>query len=162
MKYIRAKFIRSHKYVLLELKLPREVSKSPLAMELALSGLYVTSGETTWYDKYFLGKMRPWFSLEIVSIEGNIHFYIWTRQSFKNVVEAQLYGQYPNIEIVEVKDYTATVPHFDYREVSLWGHEYKLDKADPYPIKTYVDYGLDKDPKEEYKKIGRASCRERV
>jgi hypothetical protein len=26
-----------------------------------------------------------------------------------------------------------------------------LTKADPFPIKTYVDYGMDKDPKEEFK-----------
>ena len=28
---------------------------------------------------------------------------------------------------------------------------YKLKKPDPYPIRTYIDYGLDKDPKEEFK-----------
>jgi hypothetical protein len=33
----------------------------------------------------------------------------------------------------------------------LAGQEYQLKKPDPYPIKTYVDYGLDKDPKEEFK-----------
>jgi hypothetical protein len=29
--------------------------------------------------------------------------------------------------------------------------EFKFTNDDPYPIKTYVDYGLDKDPKEEFK-----------
>ena len=33
----------------------------------------------------------------------------------------------------------------------MWGCEFVLTKADPFPIKTYVDYGLDKDPKEEFK-----------
>ncbi|MBI3306156.1 hypothetical protein HYZ82_03475, partial [Candidatus Nomurabacteria bacterium] len=32
-----------------------------------------------------------------------------------------------------------------------WGCEFKLAKQEAYPIRTYVDYGLDKDPKEEVK-----------
>ncbi len=34
----------------------------------------------------------------------------------------------------------------------MWGCEWKLDKPDPYPLRTYVDYGLDKvvkDPGEQ-------------
>ncbi len=151
INYIRAKFINKQKYVLLEIRLPLEVYKSPLAMELALAGFFATSGENTWFAKYIKGQVRAWFSLEIVSIGGNIHFYIWARETYRNLIEAQLYGQYPNIEIFEVPDYTETVPHFEIGKVALWGHEYKLAKPDPYPIKTYVDYGLDKDPKEEFK-----------
>lgn len=149
--YARAKFLVSQKYVLLEIKLPKEVYKSPLAMELALSNFSINAGEGTWYDRNILGKVRTWFSLEMVSIEGNIHFYIWTRDSFRTVVEASLYGQYPNVEIFEVSDYTKTVPRFDLKQMSIIGQEYKLSKPDPYPIKTYVDFGLDKDQKEEYK-----------
>lgn len=149
--YVRGKFLAGQKYVLLEVRLPREVNKSPLAMELALAGFYITSGESTWYDVYILGKVRTWFSFEIVSDGGNIHFYIWTRETFRPVVEAQLYGQYPDIELFEVSDYTTVIPEYNPEQVVLVGHEYGLDKPDPYPIKTYVDYGLDKDPKEEFK-----------
>jgi hypothetical protein len=151
VQYVRADFIAKQKYILLEVRLPRDVYKSPLAMELALSGFHVTAGESTWYDKYILGKVRAWFSFEIVSIEGNIHFFIWTREAYRNVVEAQLYGQYPDLEILEVKDYTDAIPYFDPEKVHMWAHEYGLSKADVYPIKTYVDFGLDKDPKEEFK-----------
>lgn len=149
--YVRSKFIASQKYVLLELKLPPEVFKSPLAMEIALTGLHLTGGEGTWYAKYVQGKLRPWFSLEIVSLEGVVHFYIWTRAGFKNVIESQLYGQYPNIEITEVDDYTDMMPIYDKEKFGLWGCQFKLTKPDPYPIKTYIDYGLDRDPKEELK-----------
>ena len=56
-------------------------------MEAVLSGLHYAIGESTWWDKYILGKMRTWFSLERVSIGGEIHFYIWTRAFFKNNIE---------------------------------------------------------------------------
>jgi hypothetical protein len=149
--YVRAAFIAKQKYIVLELKLPPEVYKSPAAMELVLAGLHQTGGEGTWYAKYILGKMRPWFSLEIASFEGNVRFFIWTREGFKNLIEAQFYGQYPNIEITEVPDYTNFMPYYDHHRFGLWGSLFKLTKPDPYPIKTYVDFGLDKDPKEEYK-----------
>jgi hypothetical protein len=131
------------KTVLLEIKLPQEILKTPLAMEIVLSALYVTSGETTVLDRKWAGKHRTWFSLELASIEGNVHFFIWTREFFRNMVEAAMYSQYPEVEIHEVPDYSL---YWDYIEQknNVWGVEYKLTKPDPYPIKTYIDYGLDK------------------
>jgi hypothetical protein len=43
--------------------------------------------------------------------------------------------------------------HHDYdaNKFRVWAGEFKFTKDDAYPIKTYVDYGLDKDPKEEFK-----------
>jgi hypothetical protein len=40
---------------------------------------------------------------------------------------------------------------FDLNEKAIWGSDFKLKNPDAWPIKTYVDYGLDKDPKEEFK-----------
>ena len=143
-------FIHSQKTEMFEVKLPAEVTKSPLAMELFLTSLYQTKGEGTFIDRWIDGKVRPWFSLELVSIGGKIHFYIWTWKFWKNLVESALYAQYPDIEIKEVEDYSAKIgPNFG--EIDLWGTELKLSKADHYPIKTYAEYNLDKDPKEEIK-----------
>jgi len=150
VNYVRAAFFFSQKYILLEIKLPKETMKSPLAMELFLTTLHQTSGESTWFDRYWLGKTRAWFSLEIVSIEGQVKFYIWMRAGLRSLVESGLYAQFPNVEVFESPDYTKSV-HFDPAVMTLWGCDFKLTKPDPYPIKTYVDYGLDKDPKEEFK-----------
>ncbi len=152
MHYIQAKWQANLKWVLLEIKLPKEIHKSPIAMEIALNALYQTS-EGAFYDKYWSGKVRDYFSLEMVSIEGDIKFFVRTILVYKNVIEAQLYAQYPDIEIFEVPDYTRYV---DYRgsegEWKVVSAEFMLSKADPYPIKTYVDYGLDKEGiKEEFK-----------
>lgn len=150
ISYIRSKFILKTKVILLEIKLPKETFKSPLAMELFLTALHQTGGEGTWYDRYWLGKTRPWFSLEMVSIEGQVKFYIWTRVSQRNFTESSLYAQFPGIEVQEANDYSLLV-QYDPKEMEMFACELMLTKADSFPIKTYVDYGLDKDPKEEFK-----------
>jgi hypothetical protein len=149
--YVRAKFFNSKKYILLEIKLPKESRKPPLAMELFFaSTLHITGGESTWYDRLILGKTRPWFSLEMISMEGQVRFLIWTRSEWRNLIESGLYAQFPEVELHEVPDYTKSV-RFDPNEMKLWACDFELTKADPYPIKTYVDYGMDKNPKEEEK-----------
>ncbi len=136
--------------LVLEIKLPRDVFKSPLAMELVLNQLHQTADEGNNYFKYWKGQTRSWFSLELVSFGGEIHFYIWTRKKYRNGLEAYLYSQYPGVEVREVEDYTKNY-YYDPNQHKLFACQWKLDDPDPYPISTYVDYGLDKDPKEEYK-----------
>lgn len=148
--YKRRDFINKQEMTLLEIHLPYELFKSPAAMELFLNALYQKSGESTWIDKYYYGKVRPWFSLEIVSLDGNVHFYLYTRTALKDYIESQLYAQYPDIEVHEVEDYAYKF-EADSGKYSLFCAEMGLAQPDPYPIKTYVDYGLDKDPKEEFK-----------
>ncbi len=143
VRYIRLASILGDKYTLLEIKLPKEQEKSPLGMEIILAALYYTGGESTWIDRAWLGKVRPWWSLELVSNEGKVRFLIWTRTFLKNIIQSQLYAQYPNVEVVEVPDYTANI-NYDPKTTTMWGCYFHKDKLDAYPIKTYVDYGLDK------------------
>lgn len=150
MIYVRADFLFKQSYTLLEIKLPRELPKSPLAMESVFSGLHQGAGEGTWFDRNFLGKVRTSFSMEIVSIGGQVKFFIRTRSFWKEIIEAQIYAQYPEVEIVEAEDYTRMI-NPDLKEKGIWGADFKLKKSDAYPIKTYIDYGLDKDQKEELK-----------
>ncbi|MBI4118572.1 MAG: hypothetical protein HY455_03500 [Parcubacteria group bacterium] len=150
--YVRARFLSEQKYAIIEIKVPREQPKSPLAMEVVLNALYVTIGETTWYDKFILGKTRTYFTLEAVSIEGAIHFYIWTRAGFVKYIETQIYSQFPAAEVKVVEDYTPGVTFA--KKDSDWnlvGVEFKLRSPDPFPLSTYIDYNLNKDPKEEFK-----------
>lgn len=150
IRYRRAQFINAQEMMLLEIKIPREIEKSPRAMELVFSGLHIAFGETTFIDRWIEGGVRPWFSFELVSDGGRIHFYVWTRRKLKEIVEAQIYAQYPSVEIYEVEDY-ATRTKYDPQKHGAWGCDFTLTNKDPYPIKTYIDYELDQDPKEEYK-----------
>ncbi|HXK35267.1 MAG TPA: hypothetical protein VJ103_02080 [Candidatus Paceibacterota bacterium] len=146
IQFINRAFINSLKWVLLEVRIPKEVFKSPLAMELVLINAFHQSGGTgTWYNRWWEGKVRQWFSLEIVSLEGNIFFLIRIPQNYRNLVESQIYSQYPQAEIKEAPDYTEQFPvYVKDGGFEMWGCEFKLTKPDPYPIKTYIDYGLDR------------------
>ena len=173
--YINQKHLASLEWVMLEIKLPREIFKSPLATEVALASLLQGGGIGHKYALYFNGALPAFSSLEIASIEGVIHFYIRIQKKFRPLVEANFYAQYPTIEIVEADDYTNQIRyHHLTKTVKMWGANYRTSKswtptnpgtgtpygtkdkpytmkADFLPIKTYVDYGLDKDPKEEFK-----------
>ncbi|MDP3955975.1 MAG: hypothetical protein Q8Q18_01910 [bacterium] len=149
--YLLYIFVLQQEYVLLELKLPREIFKSPRAMELILASMWhVVEGPPL--KRLRLNNKRPWFALEIVSDGGVIHFYIRTPELFRNLVESYVYANYPDVEVGEVPDYTLKVPYG--QEGSDWdldALEFKLAKEDAIPLKTYVDYGLADDPKEEFK-----------
>ncbi len=148
LRYTRSKFVAKQNYTLLELKLPKEITKSPAAMEIFFTALFQT-GAASYLETYIDGKVRPSFSLELVSLEGKVHFYIYTRSAWKNIIETQIYAQYPNVEVHEVEDYTHIIDHG--KEMVMWGTYFKKKKEDVYPIKTYIDYGLDENPKEEFK-----------
>jgi len=142
----RSEFIANQKYLLLEIKPPRNLVKTPIAMEAFLSSIHLTGGESTWYMR-FRGGTRPFFSLELASFEGQVHFFIWARAGLRRIIESQLYAQYPGVQIVEAPDYTRRIP-VNPEEWKVWGCDFVHTAPDPLPIKTYIEYGLDKVQKE--------------
>lgn len=143
--YIRYEFWFGTDMCLLEVQLPPEVTKSPLAMELFLTALWNSGGETTFIARIWKGAYRAVWTLEIASNEGRIGFYIHLRRAWRNIVEARLYGQFPEAKITEVEDYVSKVP-FNLTDYDIFGAEYKKDEPQALPIRTYIDYGLDKNP----------------
>jgi hypothetical protein len=155
LEYVRGVFYTKQKYKLLEFRIAKGLARSPLAMELFLNALFQPQGEGNWHDIYIKGSTRNWFSLEIVSIEGSVRFFIWTKESFVDLIKTQVYGQFPNTEIIDTDttgegDYAKKIP-FDTSKYKYWCAEFKKKNAGHFPIRTYVDYGLDKNPKEEFK-----------
>lgn len=140
--YIRARYIKNLRWVLLEIKLPREIVKSPKSMEMVLNSL-CSARTGDLIERYWDGYVTPWYSLEIVGMNGEIRFFVYTQAFFRNLVESQIYAQYPDVEIVEVDDYSkmAFINGFG-TEWNCVGTEYALTAEDAKPIKTYVDYGL--------------------
>ena len=125
-------------HVLLEIKIPKEVVKTPKAMEIALSGIHGTVEVLNFRDKWLAGEFQPSFSLEIAGIDGEMHFYIRCERKYQHLIEAKLYAQYPELEIQEAEDYTESVPQdIPNNSWDLWGTDMVLLKDSAYPIRTY-------------------------
>ena len=152
MDFVHLKFELYNGRTTLRIKLPQEVFKSPEAMESVLAQIHNVKTADNLMQVYLDGKYPLMFSFELVSIGGDVRFYINvpTKQT-KNAVEAQLYAQYPGVEVVEEEiDYTAEVDG-DPNKWDMMSFHMNKKKDQEYPIKTYIDFGMDKLPKEELK-----------
>ncbi|MBI4121406.1 MAG: hypothetical protein HY470_00405 [Candidatus Ryanbacteria bacterium] len=132
-------------WVLLELKFPREIEKSPKAMEQFFAVLHgVRNAPGDWMETYLDGEVTLWFSLEMMSIGGDTHLYIRTPVKHQKVVTANLYANYPMIEVEPAPDYmekfARTLSGLYARNLDIWGSELVLAKEDAYPIRTYIQY----------------------
>lgn len=141
----QVKYSEKRRFVLLSVDIPKsalgEPGQSPRAIENFFTHLDGAHGTETLWEKYWEGKSQDWFSLEIVSIEGYIQFLIYTRDKFRDLVEAAIYAQYPDAEITEIADYTDAAPKkFPDAEQEMFGTEFVNVKPEVYPIRTYTQF----------------------
>lgn len=155
MDYMNTKFIISKPNMLLEVRLPRSVTKPIRAMENVFNTLFaIYDAPGDWKEHYFEGKVVLRFSVEIVGIDGVPHFYIRIPRGARNVVESAFYSQYPEIELFEVPDYVDAIPQdIPNNEWDMWGCEFKgMARSDVYPFRTYESFFEENpDTKEEKK-----------
>ncbi|PIU42548.1 MAG: hypothetical protein CO034_02455 [Parcubacteria group bacterium CG_4_9_14_0_2_um_filter_35_11] len=135
------KFYDRIKWVLLEIKIPAEVEKTPKAMENVFHAIWNMYDPPANIRDYWIdGKWMEYYSLEIVGKRGEIHFYIRVPEVRRTVLESAIYGEYPNAQIEEVEDYVYAfgkdLPNEDY---DTWASDMQLIKPDTFPIRTY-DY----------------------
>ncbi len=143
MNYIQRKYAQELEWILLEIKTAQGNEKGPQIFEHILSGLYANEGGMidTVYDVYLTGMVELYFSLEIAGLEGQVHFFIRSPLKAKDVVEAQIYAQYPRAEINEVEDYAEKgARRFPDKNWDIWGTEMILKKEDAYPLRTYTQF----------------------
>ncbi len=152
------------KWILLELQVPVDVHRSPKAMEQTFNGLHgigavwnpkaLLDRYTVWKGNALGGKVADWLSLEIVSIGGQIHFYIRCLESHRHIIQAQIYAHYPEAEISQVADYIAQLPaQVPNDEYEMTGQELALTKEDAYPIRTYAEFEEERPGKDDAKRI---------
>lgn len=126
-------------WTLLEIKIPKNILKTPKAMEnvfSALHAIYVKS--IGWEDRYFKGEDLLWFTCELVGYAGGVNFYIRCPKIQRNLVESAVYSEYPDAEINEAEDYAELLPNVLPNDTyDLYGQDFVLAKPNPYPIKIY-------------------------
>lgn len=131
-------WFRGLEWVMLEIIPPREIEKGPKTMESIFSGIAGVLTTHNTFDAYLKGAFTDRFSLEMVGEEGKTHFYIRTQKKYRNLVEAQIYAQYPDAEIQEAFDYTNNFPRvIPNKYWELWGTDFEFVMPPAYPIRTY-------------------------
>ncbi len=137
-------FKKKREFVLLELKVPPLVEKSPQAMEQVLMELGSIRKPQNIKEKYWDGEIFAYFSLEIVSLGGQVHFFVRVLKDLRKVMEAVMLSYYPDMDIMEVEDYAPDLPgnakELEKRNMDMWGSEMVLAREDAYPIKTYTRF----------------------
>jgi hypothetical protein len=130
------------KWILLEIKPPAEILKPFRAMEDIFSGLWGIYDSANWRERWCEGEIPLggglWFSFEIASFGGEIHFFARIPEPFRAALESSIYSQYPEAEISLVEDYTQKVPQdIPNKEWDLYSEDYSFGEDDVFPIKTY-------------------------
>ncbi|MBI2356581.1 type IV secretion system DNA-binding domain-containing protein [Candidatus Dojkabacteria bacterium] len=117
----------------LQILVPRENDKTPLAAEQMFASLHGILRESK--------KSLDLISFEIVSsTEGGIRFYAVVPGHLAEFVEGQIYAQYPNADIRRVSDYV-----LNRRESQTFVSTgiIELDKSYIFPIKTFRNFEVD-------------------
>jgi len=149
--------IKEREYVVLEIKIPVEIVKPLKAMEDVFASCFSLAMDhdpSFWREKWIEGQWTffPSLSFEIASIDGQTHFYVRTERAYRDGLETAIYAQYPEVQITEVPDYVEAVPQdIPNKNWNFLGKEWYLKNPNPYPLKTYEDFGTETEPKEERK-----------
>lgn len=130
---------------LLEVRISENTEETLASMEAVLEMVSYRAGEALWFPVWWRGRMRPTHSFEIVSRGGIVFFLINIRANLVDPVSSAIWAFYPKAQITETDDYTHSF-EYDKEQYSLFAFEWKFDKNNALPIKTYVEFQLDKFP----------------
>lgn len=140
--YVQLMDTHGTKRVTLEIKLPSLIEKTPSAMEYVFAGIHVHSPGAVFYANWWRGLTHPDWSFEIHSYEGELHFMVNCEEGLVDLFKAQMYAQYPGVEVELVRDHFSGL-HFNPKTMEGYGIEMVKTKHNGLPIKTYVEYGMD-------------------
>lgn len=112
--------------VLMLIRIPQEIEKRVLAFEQLLVNIHEILHHHV-------------FTFEITSYNQHIYFFVSIDRKLKELIEGQIYAQYPFSEIEEVTDYVKP----DVLQRGFAGTELKLLRCDIIPIKTFKEFESD-------------------
>lgn len=140
--YLHVRFVKAVKWKLLEIKVPKNILKTPKAMEQIFAAAHSPySYGFRKIDKYWKGKEEEWMSFEMIGRAGESHFYLRVPASYRHMMESAIYAQYPEAEIVEAEDYLDQFPKIlPNKDFDVSGFEEMLKGANYLPIRTYADF----------------------
>ena len=133
----------TEKRKMFEIKIPKNSADTLASMEAFLETIAFTGGEGLWFNTWWLGKMRPSHSFEIISKGGVVYFYINIRASTADAISSSIYAFFPDAQIVDANEYSFE-QNITPETHKLFAVEWKFSKNNVLPIKTYIEFLLEK------------------
>ncbi|MFC1647630.1 type IV secretory system conjugative DNA transfer family protein [Patescibacteria group bacterium] len=93
------------RFQVLEVRVSKENETGPIVAEQIFSSMHGIYHKLGFWRTLF-GTTQDRISLEIANLGSHIKFYVAFPVKYKNFIEGQIYAQYPDVEIEEVKDYS--------------------------------------------------------
>ncbi|MEK7644514.1 MAG: hypothetical protein AAB390_04400 [Patescibacteria group bacterium] len=133
--------VHKWEYVTLAIDIPALNVQTPKAVEQMFSHIAGALSKPDLKDILLDGYKQRYFSFEIISIEGYIQFLVWTEVAFRDLIEAAVYAQYPDAEIIEVEDYVSGIPDkYPDKDYDVWVSDFGLAENDAYPLRSYSEF----------------------
>ncbi|HBH46385.1 MAG: hypothetical protein A2445_04795 [Candidatus Jacksonbacteria bacterium RIFOXYC2_FULL_44_29] len=137
-------FARGNPFVVMELAVPSRNVRHIEAIEQTFAQIHGLRRQATWWEIWWKGQYVLKVTLEIVSFEGRIKFYITSTFKHKHLIEHALYAQYPDLEIKYLRpeeDFIHIFPDkMPHPEFDMLGTEYVASRPPYFPLKTYREY----------------------
>ncbi len=128
----------SLQYILLQVAVPRGNETKIDAAEQLFGALYAIKTSKSFFGMFKSLEAQPHISFEIVALPESIKFYISCPKKYRDLIEKQVNGAYPDAQIKEVPEYNI------FSETGQVAYVmYKLRAADYLPIKTYKELPTD-------------------
>lgn len=124
-------------YKVLQVKVSKENELGPIVAENIFATLHGIKNKFSFFQK-LQGYSGDHVSFEIASIGRSIKFYVAFPENLRNLVEGQIYAQYPDVEIEDCDDYSALKVGFNAANAA--GVELKFLEPDMFPIKRYSQF----------------------
>lgn len=140
--YLHYKFLHKIKWKVLEIKVPKNILKTPKAMEQIFAAAHAPySYGIRFTEKYIKGVGEHFMSFELVGHAGETHFYLRLPEQFRNMMESAIYAQYPEAEITEADDYLKQMPKIlPNKDFDVAGFEEVFKEPNYFPIRTYITF----------------------
>ena len=144
-------------WIVLELVPPGIIEKPFRAMEDVFTHLWSLYDGANWREVNCQGELPKgpyWFSFEITSKAGEVHFYMRTMKASKKFVSGIIHAHYPDMEIFEVEDYVKKVPQdLPNATYDLNMEAFCMAREFSYPMRTYEFFEIRPEEIEESKRV---------
>lgn len=106
IRYRQRRVRENSEFMTISIRVARDNETGPIVAEQIFSTIHGVEKELGFFDR-LKGMSQDQISFEVASVNRSIRFYANFPVHLRNLIEGQIYAQYPNVEIVEVEDYAS-------------------------------------------------------